>query len=43
MMRFRERLAGLDYETLLSYAAELSATHRHDADALLATHSPLPA
>ena len=43
MMRFRERLVGLDYETLLSYAAELSATHRHDADALLAKHSPLPA
>ena len=41
--RYRERLAGLDHETLLSYAAELSFTHRHTADVLLAKHSPLPA
>lgn len=41
--RYRERLAGLDHETLLSYAAELSFAHRHTADALLAKHSPLPA
>ena len=40
--RCRERLAVLDHETLLSYAAELSFTHRHEADALLAKHSPLP-
>ena len=41
--RFRKRLAGLDHETLLSYAAELSFAHRHTADALLAKRSPLPA
>ena len=41
--RYRERLASLDHETLLSYAAELSFTHRHEADALLAKRSPLPA
>ena len=41
--RFRERLAGLDHETLLSYAAELSFAHRHTADAALAKRSPLPA
>ena len=41
--RFRERLAGLDHETLLSYAAELSTSNRHEADALLSKHSPLPA
>ena len=41
--RFRARLANLDHETLLSYAAELSVAHRHEADALLVKHSPLPA
>ena len=41
--RHRERLAVLDHETLLSYAAELSFAHRHTADALLAKRSPLPA
>ena len=40
--RFRERLAVLDREALLSYAAELSVVLRHTADVLLATHSPLP-
>jgi hypothetical protein len=40
--RFRARLASLDHETLLSYAAELSVAHRHEADALLVKHSPLP-
>ena len=41
--RYRERLAGLDHEALLSYAAELSFAHRHEADALLAKYSPLSA
>ena len=41
--RFRERLASHDHETLLSYAAELSFAHRHEADTLLAKRSPLPA
>ena len=41
--RYRERLAGLDHEALLSYATELSTAHRHEADVLLAKHSPLPA
>ena len=41
--RLSARLAGLDHEALLSYAAELSFSHRHTADVLLAKHSPLPA
>ena len=40
--RYRARLASLDHEALVSYAAELSFAHRHEADALLAKHSPLP-
>ena len=33
--RFRERLAGLDHEALLSYAAELSFAHRHEVEPLI--------
>ena len=40
--RFRARLADLDHTALLAYAAELSAAHRHTADAILAKHKPLP-